>query len=413
MTRRVFYICLCLWLCIPLGLSAKKRASLPPPDPQETVADSLMSRVILCAPTYAKAVAAYKSNIYIKGYLHVPKRNFLLRFWPSIFRLSKGVREYMMEAYGDLRYTAPGQYDHKVTAVSGTTSDFWWMDHRLPEYFHINIYAPTLLRDKLLSPLSPDAAKYYRYRLDSVWGPTHERTYKIRFMPRNKSFQLVDGYLIVTDNVWSIRQMSFSGRSEWFAFQAQLQMGDVGAPDEFLPLSCIVDGRFALLGNRIEGRYTATLDYHEITPRGTQPAPAQPRRSPYDLSEYYTLRCDTNAYVRDTATFNALRPIPLSTHEQQLYADYFASRDTLGRRHRWRNNKHLAFWGQLGDVLLRDYTLNIAHIGSVNCSPLINPLLFSYSGSNGLSYRQQFKYNRLFTGDRLLRVVPQIGQFLA
>ena len=135
MTRRVFYICLCLWLCIPLGLSAKKRASLPPPDPQETVADSLMSRVILCAPTYAKAVAAYKSNIYIKGYLHVPKRNFLLRFWPSIFRLSKGVREYMMEAYGDLRYTAPGQYDHKVTAVSGTTSDFWWMDHRLPEYF--------------------------------------------------------------------------------------------------------------------------------------------------------------------------------------------------------------------------------------------------------------------------------------
>ena len=409
MTRRVFYICLCLWLCIPLGLSAKKRASLPPPDPQETVADSLMSRVILCAPTYAKAVAAYKSNIYIKGYLHVPKRNFLLRFWPSIFRLSKGVREYMMEAYGDLRYTAPGQYDHKVTAVSGTTSDFWWMDHRLPEYFHINIYAPTLLRDKLLSPLSPDAAKYYRYRLDSVWGPTHERTYKIRFMPRNKSFQLVDGYLIVTDNVWSIRQMSFSGRSEWFAFQAQLQMGDVGAPDEFLPLSCIVDGRFALLGNRIEGRYTATLDYHEITPRGTQPAPAQPRRSPYDLSEYYTLRCDTNAYVRDTATFNALRPIPLSTHEQQLYADYFASRDTLSRRHRWRNNKHLAFWGQLGDVLLRDYTLNIAHIGNVNCSPLINPLLFSYSGSNGLSYRQQFKYNRLFTGDRLLRVVPQIG----
>ena len=29
--------------------------------------------------------------------------------------------------------------------------------------------------------------------------------------------------------------------------------------------------------------------------------------------------------------------------------------------------------------------------------------------SNGFSYRQEFKYNRLFAGDRLLRVVPKLG----
>ena len=408
MAKHVLYITLCLSLCLPSWLQAKKRAPQAPPPPQEVVADSLMSRVILCAPTYAKAVAAYKSNIYIKGYINVPKRNFLLRFWPSIFRLRKDVREYMMEAYGDLNYTSPGQYDHKVTAVTGTTSDFWSMDHRLPEYFHVNIYAPSVLRDKLLSPLATNAPKYYRYRLDSVWGPSHERTYRIRFIPRSKSFQLIDGYMDVTDNVWSIRRMVFSGRSEWFAFRVSLRMGDVGDPAEFLPLDCQVDGRFALLGNCVEGRYSATLDYREITPRGTLPVPDTPRRSPYDLTEYYTLRCDTNAYVRDTAAFNALRPVPLSVQEQKVYADYFASRDTLSRRKRPRN-KRLEFWGQIGDALIRDYNLNIAHIGSVNCSPIINPLLLSYSGSNGLSYRQQFKYNRLFSGDRLLRIVPQIG----
>lgn len=35
--------------------------------------------------------------------------------------------------------------------------------------------------------------------------------------------------------------------------------------------------------------------------------------------------------------------------------------------------------------------------------------LLSYSGKNGLSYRQEFKYNRLFSGDRLLRIVPKLG----
>ena len=45
--------------------------------------------------------------------------------------------------------------------------------------------------------------------------------------------------------------------------------------------------------------------------------------------------------------------------------------------------------------MLEDYKFNLSNIGSVRFSPFINPLLFSYSGSNGLSYRQDFRYNRL------------------
>ena len=67
------------------------------------------------------------------------------------------------------------------------------------------------------------------------------------------------------------------------------------------------------------------------------------------------------------------------------------------------------FFGQLGDVLLSSHTVDFSRFGSVRSSPLINPLLLSYSPSNGFSYRQEFKYNRLFRNDRLLRVVPKIG----
>ena len=59
--------------------------------------------------------------------------------------------------------------------------------------------------------------------------------------------------------------------------------------------------------------------------------------------------------------------------------------------------------------ILSKYTVDLAKMGSVRCSPLINPLLLSYSKSNGFSYRQEFKYNRLFKGDRLLRIVPKLG----
>ena len=81
-----YILCLCLCLSLPAGLSARKRASQPPPAPQEVAADSLMSRVILCASTYGKSVAAYKSNLYIKGYINFSSfksNHSIANFWNS------------------------------------------------------------------------------------------------------------------------------------------------------------------------------------------------------------------------------------------------------------------------------------------------------------------------------------------
>ena len=67
-------------------------------------------------------------------------------------------------------------------------------------------------------------------------------------------------------------------------------------------------------------------------------------------------------------------------------------------------------WGQLGDALISSYYLNISNIGSVKCSPLLNPVSLDYSHSRGITYRQKFKYNRFFTNtERLLKITPQIG----
>ena len=44
-------------------------------------------------------------------------------------------------------------------------------------------------------------------------------------MPKSKSFQLVGGYLIVSDNVWSVREMRFSGRNEMVRFNNLVEDG--------------------------------------------------------------------------------------------------------------------------------------------------------------------------------------------
>lgn len=371
-------------------------------------ADSIMDRVIFFAPMHGSATESYRAELYIKGEVNVRKKNHLIRFLPTMFRIRKGVKNYLMETYNELHYQAPDMYDQRVTASVGTVSEFWEADGRLPEYFNINVYSPTLLTDKLFSPLSPKAAGYYHYQLDSVWGEDHNREFRIRFTPRFKSYQLVSGYLIVSDQVWSLRELEFSGRSEMFRFRTHVRMGKVGDADEFLPVKCWVEVGFRFLGNVIDGKYLAMLDYREISPKGPTKAFPTGRKSRYDLTSSFVLRTDTSAFRRDTAYFNALRPIELSPDEKQLYEDFYLRRDTVGRGNR-RHKKSLEFWGAVGDALISRRTLQLKKLGSVRCSPIINPFLLSYSGSNGLSYRQEFKYNRLFTGDRLLRIVPKVG----
>lgn len=135
----------------------------------------------------------------------------------------------------------------------------------LLEYFNVNIYSSSLLNDeRLLSPLAKNGQKYYKYRIDSVMGDPNNLDYRIRFIPRTKSDQLVGGYMVVSSNVWSVREIRFSGRSELITFTCWIKMGDVGKKNEFLPVRYDVEALFKFLGNKVDGNYTASLDYKSI-----------------------------------------------------------------------------------------------------------------------------------------------------
>lgn len=366
--------------------------------------DSIMERLLTFAPFYETIVNDYRAGLYIKGKMNIRKKNLALRYVPSMFRLQKGVREYLLETYSDLHFTAPNIYDQKVQAAQGTVRGNRGMPGLL-EYFNVNIYSSSLLNDeRLLSPLAQNGSKYYIYQIDSVMGEANNLDYRIRFTPKIKSDQLVEGYMIVSSNVWSVREYRFSGRSELLTFCCWIKMGQVGKKDEFLPVHYDMDARFNFLGNKIDGSYTAILNYKSIELKEKKVRKKEKKN--YNLSESYTLQCDTNVYKTDPTTFAVLRPVPLGEHEKMLYSKHVIKRDTLSSQPK---GKSQAFWGTMGDLMLEDYKFNVSKVGSIRFSPFVNPLLFSYSGSNGLSYRQDFRFNRIFSGDRRLRIVPKLG----
>ena len=130
----------------------------------------------------------------------------------------------------------------------------------------------------------------------------------------------------------------------------------------------------------------------------------------HDLTGSYNLSADTVQQVHDKDFFAFVRPTPLTVGEALIYDQWYLRHNTLDSVFVKKETKSKVFWGQLGDALISSYYLNLSNIGSVKCSPLLNPVSLDYSHSRGLSYRQKFKYNRIFTNsDRLLKITPQIG----
>lgn len=373
------------------------------------VRDSVLSNVLRFVPIYSQAIQKYESDVYMRGNFKVHKQNQLIRFVPSMFRLNKDVSDYVVESVGELHYTCPDIYNLKMRAYCGTFRRNRGELGNTMEFLGMNVYSTTLLPGKLISPLDKKGSRYYNYQLDSVCGVGDSLRYYIRILPRNKSIQLVSGYMVVDGGRWTIREISLKGRVELLTFDAHITMGQEGET-VLLPERLQLNLLFDFVGNKIEADYTVALNYTSVQMENEDSTVVSfTENSKYDLTNSYRLVCDRKQAVEDTAYVALHRPYPLNDRERSIYADYRQRKlrflqDTVSNK-----RKTLAFLGEVGDALISHYTLDLSDLGSVRCSPLINPLMVSYSHSNGFSYKQEFKYNLLFPNERWLRAVPRIG----
>ncbi len=398
-TVRTLILCCSLLLCTAQNVQARLE-----------MADSIISRMYHAAAQYADYIYEYHAELYIKAQLDIIRKNRGFRFIPGLFRTDKDANRFIVETYSDLHYTAPNIYDQKIKAYMGTLNEAREIPG-ITNYFNINIYAPYLLGERLLSPLAPNSYKYYRYSIDSVSCDARQRLeFHIRFIPRNKSSQLLDGEMTVTEGVWSVRSISFKGQSELLRFSCRLQMGEIGTDTEYLPVKNDIKASFAFAFNIMEGYYEAGIVYRDIRHRGNTPTDSVARPN-YNLTASFSLQCDTSSHIKDFARFDSLRPQPLTASERYIYEKHRNYTDSLRKKSQEDFAKPLKknFWGDIGDFCLTDTKWKLNNNSTLRNSPFINPLMISYSRTTGTSYRQDLRLNSTFRNSQSLRLNTRIG----
>ena len=398
-------------LLFPLSLMAEENKTVVSDKP--LVPDSILQNIFEFSPFYSKIVDEYKADVYIKGRVRVHKSNKLVKYIPSMFRLEKGVNDYLVESLSEMHYTAPDIYNRKVKAMSSTFPRNRGELTDLTDFLNMNIYSSSIMTDKLLSPLDEESSKFYTYLLDSIADVGGLRKYKITVIPKFKGTQLVKGYIWVSDEVWTIREVYFEGKFDMIEFKLRNIMGEEGN-EEFLPVHLNLDINFRFMGNHLAMKAEAWVKYDMVNfYQGGERRKSQKKHS-HDLTEFYELTSDSTSAITDYEKFKELRPIPLTDDEDFLYLKHRIRNGKIDWIFEEQTNKpepkkSTVFWGQMGDMLISSYNVNLAGLGSVRCSPLINPVMLDYSHTHGISYRQRFKFNKLFPNDRLLRIVPQVG----
>ena len=404
--RNILIISL-LTMLFPFALMAEENDMTIPG--KQHVPDSIMQNIFQFSPFYSHIVDGYKADVYLKGRVKVQKQNKLVRYIPSMFRLEDGVDDYFMESFSEMHYAAPDIYNRKVKAVSSTFRGNSGGITDMTNFLNMNIYSSSMMKDRLLSPLDVECSKYYTYLLDTIVGSQDQLQYKILILPKYKSTQLVNGYMWVSDQIWSIREVYFEGAFDMIEFKLRNIMGEEGN-EEFLPVRLNLDVNFKFMGNHLCMNAEAFVKYNEVSFYRGDRRFVKGSKKAYDLTEFYRLSVDSTTMVSGKDSIAKLRPIPLRAEEDSLYDNYQQRKDmALMSDAKTEQKKSVGFLERLGDVLISSYDVNLSEYGNLRFSPIFNPVMFSYSHSRGVSYKQQFKYTRFFSKDRSLRIVPQIG----
>lgn len=383
--KRFGVISIVILICAYISLSAQdvKVAAYPAID-----VDSIVARMIELAPQYEKSVATFQAELYLKSELSVPKHNILLRFLPHFFPLRSGINDYFMESYGDLKYIAPRSYATHITSEFGSPRGLDYQTS-LSEYYHARVYAPSLQFNHLLSPLYKKARSYYSYRLDSViHGQKDTLYYKITFIPKYNHDELVRGYMLVSNKTWTVREMYYKGRNYWQTFDNLITMGRENTDERLLPVRYKLNTRLNFFLNEIKGSTTYSLNYKQI-----------------NLPQSSLLLFDSTKIHADSLCIAAKRVEPLTYAEDSIYKVYYRMDERVGKT----RHKRKLLTGGWGNFLLFEQKNELSQIGDVRYLSVAKPLEVAYSGTNGLTFKQNLKFSRVFPNEHVILFAPNWG----
>ncbi|MDR0614001.1 MAG: DUF5686 family protein [Dysgonamonadaceae bacterium] len=350
-------------------------------------AGGILSKMFEYQKYYEKYIDEFDANIYIKGNSQVNKKNILSSYAPDFLYLDKKGRNTSVESIIKVHFKQPDFFSHRIVAVNGAKVNIIDIRERVVQFLNHNTYNPKIVDGQILLPWTKEAAKYYRYEYLAQTDTLNHVIHRIKVTPKVESLQLVSGVFSVVDGQWTIYRYDINGKWEFSKFAISTEFGLTG--DAFLmPSKTNVYFKTKLLGNETESHYFASFEYTSLKRKQSEQKPGTVN---YDLSGYFEDTAGSMPFVGDEM--------------------FWQKKGDSIKNTSLPEDSTFTLFGKLlnipkGIVAPRRFDYNDSEM---SYSGLLNPFKLAYSKWDGLVYRQQFHFFKLYETGREVRFAPNLG----
>jgi len=256
---------------------------------------------------------------------------------------------YLSESQSKLYYKKPNKFHEVIysSKVSGKSNGFTFNS---AQDFYFNFYErsitiPFIAQRPFISPLSENAFFYYNYKMLGAYKEGDKLVNKIQVTPKRKTDPCFTGVLSIIEDNWNIHSLElYLTKANGIQYVDTLKVTQYFIPvknDIWLPSQQRYDAKASFLGVKGDGYYLGVFKNYEVndgfakhfvTKTDTaktakkktvkQQQKAEQKAEKKAEKKIFTaevVKIEEGANKRDTMYWDSLRPIPLTTMEEQDY----------------------------------------------------------------------------------------------
>jgi len=228
----------------------------------EDPAYGIMRKVISRAPYHRYQVASYTSMNYTKGSAKVEKLPGYMKMMISDKKLLALVGKLLViESQKEIKYQSPSRYKQRLVALKSSIPKELEPGNGLNSVIS-SIYDPGFL-DRI-SPVSPSAFRYYKFRLHDTYQSGHYQVDKMEVIPKVNSDKLFEGYIYVIENEWNVFYADLNVKEMGTSIRYKITYHEV-QPGVFMPVTCEMNTDIGTMGVKGYAKYLVSVKYSSVT----------------------------------------------------------------------------------------------------------------------------------------------------
>ncbi len=275
---------------------------------------------------YKKQLKSYEADLYVKGLVKItesPKKILGEEIGTMngvLDTTGKGI-VYLSESKSKFYFQQPNKTKEVMVSSIRSGSNSLFSANQF-SWASFDIYTEYLnFSRSIVSPIADVAFSYYDFRLEQVIIDANGYTInKIKIIPKSKNEPLLTGYIYITDDLWNIysTDLILAGPAIKNTFLDTIAVKQIyipiRKPDTWRLFSQVTTFKAGLLGFKMAGNFSYIFSEY---------LPDKDVNDKFVNNEIFSV--DVKALKKDSLFWNKVRPIPLTTEEQN---DYFV-KDSL------------------------------------------------------------------------------------